>query len=261
LGTLPEYPLLALDVTPSRTHNPEQFRATLHRRVWDGEFESPSLHQRVSNKPFRRSASMESSGGESGNPDTRIQGDFPEPIHVRVRAEELRTPRAIRSKYAGSSPATPTRSMTPAGRVLQSCSLASRRYEVAVATALYHRFLERIVARVPVTPIQHPGRGRLCPARAWSMSCSRTMYGRSADGARVVEDAQCIGAAVKLDVDRTHLMLRRQSSASSSLSRRPTSIPIRSRKLFGVLRLWPSNDALTSQILAVKKKSAQLRPG
>jgi hypothetical protein len=33
------------------------------------------------------------------------------------------------------------------------------------------------------------------------------MYGRSADGARVVEDAQCIGAAVKLDVDRTHLKL------------------------------------------------------
>jgi hypothetical protein len=32
------------------------------------------------------------------------------------------------------------------------------------------------------------------------------MYGRSVDGARVVEDAQCIGAAVKLDVDRRHLM-------------------------------------------------------
>jgi hypothetical protein len=57
-----------------------------------------------------------------------MQRDFPEAIHVRLRAKELRTPRAIRSKYVGSSPRQPpTRSMTP-GRggvaVLQCCSVA-----------------------------------------------------------------------------------------------------------------------------------------
>jgi hypothetical protein len=48
---------------------------------------------------------------------------------------------------------------------------ASRRYEVAVTTALYHRFLERIVARVFVTALLQRGytardNGRECPDEA-----------------------------------------------------------------------------------------------
>jgi hypothetical protein len=43
---------------------------------------------------------------------------------------------------------------------------------------------------------------------------------------------------------------------SSSLSRRPTSIPIRSRKLIGVLRSLPPGSTLSFRILSVPKTSA-----
>jgi hypothetical protein len=73
-----------------------------------------------------------------------------------------------------------------------------------------------------------------------------------AGGARVAEAAQRIGAGVKLDVDPAHLMLSARSSASSSLSRRPTSIPIRSRKLIRLLRSLPAST-LTFQILLSRR--------
>src|SRR5262249_46343668 len=53
-------------------------------------------------------ADTESSGGESDNPETRMKRDFPEAIHVRLRAEELRTRRATLSKICRLIPsATP----------------------------------------------------------------------------------------------------------------------------------------------------------
>jgi hypothetical protein len=55
-----------------------------------------------------------------------------------------------------------------------------------------------------------------------------------AGGARVVEAAQHIGAAVELDVYQCTSCSAAHSIASSSLSRRPTSIPIRSRKLISL---------------------------
>jgi hypothetical protein len=42
-------------------------------------------------------------------------------------------------------------------RTLSVSRAASRRYEAMVATALYHRFLERIVARVPVAALLQRG--------------------------------------------------------------------------------------------------------
>jgi len=71
------------------------------------------------------SADAESSCGESGNPEMRKQRDIPEAIHVRLRAAELRTPQAIRPKYAGSSlRQPPTHLMTP---VCEVCGVAELR--------------------------------------------------------------------------------------------------------------------------------------
>jgi hypothetical protein len=48
------------------------------------------------------SADAESSGGESGYPNTQMPRDFPDAIHVRPRSEELWTAQVhIRLKYAG----------------------------------------------------------------------------------------------------------------------------------------------------------------
>src|SRR6266446_8971922 len=59
----------------------------------------------------------------------------------------------------------------------------------------------------------------------------------------------CLGLEVSTaQKGEARLLVRAHSSASSSLSRRPTSIPIRSRKLIRLLRSLPPGSTLTFQI-------------